>query len=224
MKSLLLLDLDGTIIDTPHFEAWRIVARRIEGLELSYEQYVACIAGRPRLEGASRLLALKQTPPCNAESRSSAVYALADSKQREFLRLSEQADLYADAWRLLLRIEVAHQHVRFYTASQNAHRLFDAALRSAGVLHDQRVEVVRQRPGQSREAMFRFLLGGFAPDGVMLIDDSPYSVDLACSMGIRACQIRRNQLHPVASNPHCIILSSLDELNIPLDPSWEVML
>ena len=79
MQSLLLLDLDGTIIDTPHFEAWRIVARRIEGLELSYEQYVACIAGRPRLEGASRLLALKQTPPCNAESRSSAVYALADS-------------------------------------------------------------------------------------------------------------------------------------------------
>lgn len=222
MQTLLLLDLDGTIIDTPHFEAWRNVAHRIEGLELSYEQYIACIAGRPRLEGASRLLALKQTAPCDAESRSNAVCALAESKQREFLRLSEQADLYADAWKLLLRIEVAHQHVRFYTASQNASRLFDAALRRAGALHDQRVEVVRQRPGQSREAMFRFLLGSFAPDRVMLIDDSPYSADLACCMGIRACQVRRNQLHPAASNPRCIILSSLDELSIPLDPMWEV--
>ena len=69
MQTLLLLDLDGTIIDTPHFEAWRNVAHRIEGLELSYEQYIACIAGRPRLEGASRLLALKNTKSKNMKSK-----------------------------------------------------------------------------------------------------------------------------------------------------------
>lgn len=222
MQTLLLLDLDGTIIDTPHYEAWRNVGRQIEGQELSYEQYIACIAGRPREEGASRLLALQKTASCDAQIRSRAVCALAQSKQREFLRLSEQADLFEDAWRLLLRIQKAGQHAKFYTASQNAPRLFDAALRRAGVLCGMQVEVVRQQPDQSREALFHFLLGDIKPDFVTLIDDSPYSVDLACCMGIRAGQIRRNELHTVASNPGCIIFSSLDELNIPLGTTWGV--
>ncbi|NWC77465.1 hypothetical protein HX823_25645 [Pseudomonas sp. P7759] len=224
MQTLLLLDLDGTILDTPHYEAWRNVARRIEGQELSYGQYIACIAGRPRLEGASRLLALQKTVPSEAQSRSRLVCALATSKQREFMRLSEQADLFEDAWRLLLRIQVADQRVRFYTASKNAPRLFAAALRKSGVLCDQQIEVVCQQPDQSREALFHFLLGDFEPDGVTLIDDSPYSVDLASSMGIRACQVRRNELHPLASNPRCTILASLDELSIPLAAPREVVI
>lgn len=222
MQTLLLLDLDGTIIDTPHFEAWRNVARQVEGQELSYEQYIAHIAGRPRLEGAARLLALQNKVCGGVQNRAHAVCILAESKQREFLRLSEQADMFEDAWRLLVRIEVARQCVRFYTASQNASRLFDTALRKAAVLRDQQVEVVRQRADQSREALFQSLLGDFDRNSVTLIDDSPYCVDVACCMGIRACQVRRNKLHPVASNPRCIILSSLDELNIPLDTSWEV--
>ena len=222
MQTLLLLDLDGTIIDSPHFEAWRNVARQMEGQELSYQQYIEYIAGRPRLEGAARLLALQKTACCGVKSRAEAVCALAESKQREFLRLSEQADLFEDAWRLLVRIEGAGQCVKFYTASQNASRLFDAALRKAAVFRDQQVEVVRQQHDQSREALFRSFLGDFDQHGVTLIDDSPYCVEVACCMGIRACQVRRNALHPVTSNPHCSILSSLDELNIPLDAAWEV--
>lgn len=219
MQTLLLLDLDGTIIDTPHYDAWRNVALGIGGLELSYEQYIACIAGRPRLEGASRLLALTEEGSHGGSNRSDAVFALAEAKQYEFLRLSERTGLFDDAQRLLRRIEAARQPVRFYTASQNASRLFDAALRKSGVFCNQKIKVVRQQPDQTREALFRALLGDAGHEGVTLIDDSPYAADAACYIGIRGCQVRRHELHPVANSPRCVILSSLDELVIPLGMS-----
>jgi len=222
MQTLLLLDLDGTIIDTPHYDAWRNAARGIGGQELSYEQYIACIAGRPRLEGASRLLALKDGGSHGSSNRPDAVCALAEAKQREFLRLSERTALFDDAQRLLQRIEAARQPVRFYTASQNAPRLFHAVLRKSGVFCNQKIEVVRQQPDQTREALFRALLGDFGHEGVTLIDDSPYAADAACYIGIRGCQVRRHELDPVADNPRCVILSSLDDLIIPLGTSEEV--
>lgn len=61
MQTLLLLDLDGTLIDTPHYEAWCYAARQMGVEDFTYEEYVTCIAGRPRLEGASRLIELKKT-------------------------------------------------------------------------------------------------------------------------------------------------------------------
>jgi beta-phosphoglucomutase-like phosphatase (HAD superfamily) len=85
MRTLLLLDLDGTLIDTPHYEAWRYAARRIGIEDLTYEEYVIYIAGRPRLDGASRLMELKKN--C-ARVDTRWLHDLAEIKQLEFLRLS----------------------------------------------------------------------------------------------------------------------------------------
>ncbi|WP_159086388.1 HAD family hydrolase [Burkholderia mayonis] len=216
MPTLLLLDLDGTLVDTPHYEAWRSAARRIGAEELTYPEYVTHIAGHPRVDGAARLLLLKKgraraNPRAEADSG-----ALAKIKQREFLRLAAHTRLFDDALRLLERIEAAKQRVLFYTASRNAPGLFDAALRRAGKLFDPHA-IVQQRRDQTKEALFLRLIGKHAPDSVTLVDDAPHAVDAACGLGIRACQIRRHAFEPAAADPRVTILPTLDALAVPIN-------
>lgn len=215
MQTLLLLDLDGTLIDTPHYEAWRYAARQIGVEDLTYEEYIIYIAGRPRLEGASRLVELKKNCArvdlrCSHDSS-----ALAEIKQLEFLRLSANTRLFDDALRLLERVETSQQRVRFYTASQNAPALFNAALRRSGKSLS-RQAVVQQRRDKTREELFLYLAGEHASEALTLIDDAPHAVDAACSLGIRAYQICRNEFQPTATDPSACILPSLDDITVPI--------
>ncbi|MBD2779135.1 HAD family hydrolase [Xenorhabdus szentirmaii] len=226
MQTLLLVDLDGTLIDTPHYEAWRNAARQIGAGELTHEEYLVNIAGRPRLEGASRLLELKKDGLAVDISSNE----LAEIKQAEFLRLSVDARLFDDALRLLKRIEISQQCVKFYTASQNAADLFRAMLRKADLSLEQRNSVqsnivqrnivqrniVQQGRDQTREALFLELIKDQDLSAVTLIDDSPHSVDVACHLGIRAYQIHRNELLPVSTDPRARIIRSFDDISIPI--------
>ena len=215
MQTLLLLDLDGTLVDTPHYEAWRNAAHRFGAGEFTYAEYLKHVAGRPREDGAARLLRLKfgctaYDPRIAAESR-----ALAALKQNEFVRIAGFSQLFDDALRLLERIETARQNVAFYTASQNAPRLFAAALHRVGkksVPH----HIARQRNAETREALFLRLIGNFAPDCVRLVDDAPHAVDRACGLGIRAYQIRRHASGPAARDQRAAILPTLDALLVPI--------
>ncbi|MEQ2026667.1 hypothetical protein ABLB84_12985 [Xenorhabdus szentirmaii] len=221
MQTLLLVDLDGTLIDTPHYEAWRNAARQIGAGELTHEEYLVNIAGRPRLEGASRLLELKKDGLAVDISSNE----LAEIKQAEFLRLSVDARLFDDALRLLKRIEISQQCVKFYTASQNAADLFRAMLCKADLSLEQRNSVqsnivqrniVQQGRDQTREALFLELIKDQDLSAVTLIDDSPHSVDVACHLGIRAYQIHRNELLPVSTDPRARIIRSFDDISIPI--------
>ncbi|MBI6547552.1 HAD hydrolase-like protein [Xenorhabdus lircayensis] len=212
MQTLLLVDLDGTLIDTPHYEAWRNAARQIGAKELTHEEYLVNIAGRPRLEGATRFFELKKDGLSVGIKSSS---ELAEIKQMEFLRLSVNSRLFDDALRLIKRLETSQQCVKFYTASQNASYLFDSMLRKAGISFNQQ-NIVQQKQGQTREELFQELSKEHDPKSVTLIDDSPHSVDVACNLGIRAYQIHRNELLPVATDPCAFILLSLDNITIPI--------
>lgn len=213
MSKLLLIDLDGTLIDTPHFEAWCNASHEFSGKQLTQQQYIEHIAGRPRMEGASRLLALITDDVGGAKAGSFSADELAAYKQKEFLRLSSGTDLFDDALRLLVRIEESAQPVMFYTASLNAPQLFEAALDRSNVLRKTKVSITRQAPHQTREELVQQLIGNRDPQGVHLIDDSPYATDLAGGLGLRAWQIRRHHLEPKAAHPRASILSSLDEFS-----------
>lgn len=215
-QTLLLLDLDGTLIDTPHYQAWDYAARQIGVDDLSYAEYVAYIAGRPRLEGASRLIELKRNGRRANMLRLQDCCVLAQSKQVEFLRLSADTRLFDDALRLLHRLETSQQRVRFYTASHNAARLFATALRRSGKsLCPQ--SVVQQKDGQTREELFLQLAGESAAAMVTLVDDAPHAVDAACAIGISAYQIRRNPFQPPPTHSCARILPSLDRIALPIN-------
>jgi len=118
VMSKLLIDLDGTMINTPHFEAWCNAAYEFSGKRLTQNEYIEHIAGRPRMEGASRLLALTTDDASGVRRKTFSAEELAEYKQREFLRLSPATKLFDDALRLLKRIEESEQSVMFYTASK----------------------------------------------------------------------------------------------------------
>ncbi|WP_206951864.1 hypothetical protein [Trinickia acidisoli] len=215
MKKLLLLDLDGTLIDTPHYEAWCYAARQIGIENLSYEEYAVWIAGRPRLEGASSLIGLKKSLVRVDSRYSDTCSVLAEIKQLEFLRLSTDIRFFDDALRLLARVETSRQDVKFYTASQNAADLFHTALRRSGKSLSRRA-VARQRRGQTRADLFLHLTAQYALDAVTLVDDAPHAVDAACGLGIRAYQIRRHERQPTANDSRARILPSLDDITVPI--------
>ncbi|MCC8375999.1 MULTISPECIES: HAD hydrolase-like protein [Photorhabdus] len=217
MQTLLLIDLDGTLIDTPHYEAWRNAAHQFGLTELTHEEYLANIAGRPRLEGASRLLDLKKAGLLSGLDRlnNGNISMLAEIKQAEFLRLSVYARLFDDAVRLLKRVELSSQEVKFYTASQNASSLFDDMLRKESIILNQQ-SIVRQKQDQTREELFLSLIEERTPKEVTLIDDSPHSIDVACNLGIQAYQIHRNELLPMATDQRAFIIPSLNDISIPI--------
>ena len=140
---------------------------------------------------------------------------LADYKQKEFQRLCVGTELFSDALHLLQRIDDARLTVIFYTASQNAPDLFDVTLRQSALSLKQAKIVFQQSANQTRGELFQQLIGTRPAKDIHLIDDSPYAVDLACSLGVHAWQIRRNQREPRARDPRVSILSSLDEFMLP---------
>lgn len=215
MSTLLLLDLDGTLIDTPHFDAWCNAVRQFGIEELSYNEYVAYMAGRPRLEGALRLIE-RRTHGANPDlHRAGASRALAQIKQSEFLRLCVNTRLFDDALRLLERLKQSRQHVKLYTASQNAESLLHAALSKAGMSLSGPV-LVKQRTGQTREDLFMHLVEGYSLASVMLVDDAPHAVDAACSLGIQAYQILRRESQMTVEHSSARILTSLDDIAMPI--------
>lgn len=220
VMSKLLIDLDGTMINTPHFEAWCNAAYEFSGKRLTQNEYIEHIAGRPRMEGASRLLALTTDDASGVRRKTFSAEELAEYKQREFLRLSPATKLFDDALRLLKRIEESEQSVMFYTASMNAPQLFEVALNCSNVLRKARVPITRQEPDQTRYELFQQLIGGHDPQDFNLIDDSPYATDLACGLGLHGWQIRRHHLEPMASHSRASILSSLDQF-ILVKEIWE---
>ncbi|MNC25216.1 hypothetical protein D3C75_732950 [compost metagenome] len=215
MSTLILIDLDGTLLNTPHFEAWRNTAFKIGGIELIHEEYIDHIAGRPRMEGASRLLELKRDAQVQSEFHSLNASELADYKQNEFQRLCVGTELFNDALHLLQRIDDAGLTVIFYTASQNAPDLFNITLRQSALSLKRAKTVSQQLANQTRGELFQQLIGTRPVKDIHLIDDSPYAVDLACSLGVHAWQIRRNQRGPMPRDPRVSILSSLDEFMLP---------
>ncbi|PPK46737.1 beta-phosphoglucomutase-like phosphatase (HAD superfamily) [Trinickia symbiotica] len=215
MQTLLLLDLDGTLIDTQHYEAWRSAARRVWTEDLTHEEYFMHMAGRTRQDGASRLIELKQCSVRIGARCSHDADLLAEIKQSEFMRLSANARIFDDALRLLARVEWSQQQVKFYTASENAPRIFEAALRRSGI-HCAGRAVLQQRRDQTRKEFILSLVGEHPYEAVVLIDDAPHAVDVACSLGIRAYQIRRNAVQSTATHPTAGIVSSLDDITLPI--------
>ncbi|TDB52252.1 hypothetical protein [Photorhabdus luminescens] len=140
---------------------------------------------------------------------------LAEIKQAEFLRLSVYARLFDDAVRLLKQVESSSQEVKFYMASQNASSLFDDMLRKESITLNQQ-SIVRQKQDQTREELFLSLIEGRIPKEITLIDDSPHSIDVACNLGIRAYQIHRNELLPMATDQRAFIIPSLNDIAIPI--------
>lgn len=119
---LVILDIDGTLPDTPHLAAWRTATAALladfglgSGPPLSEEVYQRRIAGRPRAVGAAAAIAASGVEPNTA-----LVTELTRRKQDLFGSLSGDTRLFDDAMRFLKKAASTRAPVAFCTASRNA--------------------------------------------------------------------------------------------------------
>nr|CAF33044.1 putative phosphosugar mutase [Streptoalloteichus tenebrarius] len=123
--TLVVLDIDGTLLDTPHLPAWRRGLARVLGdhapdrsAEISVEQYHRHVAGRPRQVGAAAALGIAGLDPTPE-----LVEELAVVKQELFLEQAEETVLFPDARDFLDAAAREGTPVAFCTASRNAGEL-----------------------------------------------------------------------------------------------------
>lgn len=126
-----IFDVDGVLVNTPHYEAWRDALGELMGSEwadirdqtsyppagLSEDVYQEVAAGRPRLAGAQALLQHYGVP--DAEARAP---RYADVKQQHLTALIAAGKFRAfdDALRLVLDIKALHVPVAAASSSKNA--------------------------------------------------------------------------------------------------------
>lgn len=217
MNTLLLVDLDGTIINTPHYEAWSSATQKLISKKLTHIQYLSYVAGRPRLEGSSNILTLLTPQRDRLKIIQEKIGVLAELKQQEFLKLADDTRLYEDAERLLARTYMTSQPIIFYTASQNASELLNIALKKTGLYpYYKTTPTIIQRTGESRADMFRCIIQTKNPTYAYLIDDSTYAIDEASTMKISTFHLKRHVYQPSCAHPRATVISTLDEFPLPL--------
>jgi len=126
-----IFDVDGVLVDSPHFRAWREALQELMDTEwadlrgqTSYSPerfteavYQEVVAGRPRLAGA--LAALEYFGVPGAERRAERYAAV---KQEHLIKLIEAGDFtaFADAIRFVLAVKAAGIPIAAASSSKNA--------------------------------------------------------------------------------------------------------
>jgi beta-phosphoglucomutase-like phosphatase (HAD superfamily) len=129
-----IFDVDGVLVDSPHFRAWRLALQELMDTEwadlrgqTSYSPerfteavYQEVVAGRPRLAGA--LAALEYFGVPDAERRAERYAAV---KQEHLIKLIEAGDFtaFADAIRFVLAVKAAGIPIAAASSSKNARLL-----------------------------------------------------------------------------------------------------
>jgi len=110
-KIIVLWDIDGVVLDTPHEEAWRTIALRWGAKEFTEEFYLKYVAGKPREEGAYNImerLGLFKLHKCDVpEKRKQLLKNFCDEKDETFkqLILKGTYKVYEDALNAIIKLK-----------------------------------------------------------------------------------------------------------------------
>jgi beta-phosphoglucomutase-like phosphatase (HAD superfamily) len=154
-----IFDVDGVLVNSPHFEAWRdALAELMDGdwagirAQTTYtpdrfttEVYQDHLAGRPRLDGARAALVYFGVPDAN---RRADRYAALKQDHMSLLIESGQFVAYPDALRLVLDVRAAGVPVAAASSSKNAD-LIMGHIQMDAVAAEQRLDSPVIRPGRT---------------------------------------------------------------------------
>ncbi|MEO3807449.1 HAD family phosphatase [Sphaerisporangium sp. B11E5] len=195
---LVVLDIDGTLLDTPHLAAWRKALAEVTGAgveRLTAAGYQRLIAGRSRSAGARAALEVAGVPPTDE-----LVDRLAAVKQDIFQSMAESTVLFPDARRFLAEAAERAVPLAFCTASRNAGALLRTHLPGpraewlSGRL-DHSLASAGRHPGATRsEALVRVARAwNTSPLDCLLLDDSPHGVLAGARCGMRSVLVDRSE-------------------------------
>ena len=207
----LLIDADGTLLATPHREAWEAAVHALrEELHddgrppLSECEYQSRIAGRPRTAGAAYLAAAyfpaRDPVATAARLASHKTEALAE-------RLTGVLPLYADVLHVLLYARRRRLRTALVTSSKTAPGLVRRAVLGDGSslesLFDLIVEPDTARPAKPDPDCYAYAarLLGVAPDRCFALEDCTAGEEAAVGAGICCLRIERGAV--VSIRPRC---------------------
>lgn len=220
---LLILDIDGTLLDTPHETAWREAVETVAGADqrrlLTTEMYQTRIAGRPRDVGAAaalELVGIAATPGM--------VTKLATVKQEAFEGLAQGTKLFPDAVELLARAAATAAPVAVCTASKNAVALLLRCVddeMGADWLRERIAPDGRTAPAAStpRTEMLARIgrARGVPPNRCLVIDDVVQGVQAASDIGMHGVHLDRVR-HETPNRSAHPVLTSLQPIRFSPSP------
>jgi beta-phosphoglucomutase-like phosphatase (HAD superfamily) len=233
-----IFDVDGVLVDSPHFRAWREALRELMDTEwadlrgqTSYEPrrftqavYQEVVAGRPRLAGA--LAALEYFGVPDARRRAERYAAV---KQLHLSRLIEAGDFtaFADAIRFVLAVKAAGLPIAAASSSKNAALLLrrvslDAYVAEKGLTLADLLEVDvsgRDLPRGKPDPMI-FLVAAeelpATPARCLVVEDAAVGVQAAKAGGMAALGVARfGGEQALADMGADLVVRTLDEVSRP---------
>jgi beta-phosphoglucomutase len=221
MRSAVVFDVDGVLVDSPHERAWTealaqlasgswrdiVASTRYRPDAFDARTYQRYVAGKPRLRGACSILEHFGFP--DAENRA-VVYA--QEKQRRFIELIDSGAFapFPDALRLVTKLRAENVQLAAASSSKNANAMMkqirvDARPASAKGAAEPReatmlidcfaANVCGRDVEHGKPAPDIFLLAAaalaVAPADCVVVEDAPAGVAAAKNGGMKAIGIAR---------------------------------
>ncbi len=231
--TLLISDIDGTLLDAPHYKVWQQVLavlladngradssrdtpHGVASATLSLEYYRRHVQGRDRSEGARAVLAA-----AGLSRRPSAIACALLLKQEIYTRVMHEAVLFEDATRLLQRLHTRNQDVAFCTSSANAGALLRGRLADCPRLRGHLPALDRSMKGGSSGSSLRrtdLLLRvaaawGVEPGRCVVVDDTVRGIRAATALGMTGVLIDRTESSREETRGVWVV-RTLDELRL----------
>jgi beta-phosphoglucomutase-like phosphatase (HAD superfamily) len=217
MLKALIFDVDGVLVDSPHERAWGETFARLapewchvhNPSAYTNAVYQAHVAGRPRLEGASALLARLGVRDPDGERAS----RLAEEKQARIARLIDEGAFaaYPDALRLVLEARAYSVRLGAASSSKNALRMLSQVNLAEFASAEDLPEGLLETPwlidafdasvcgrefalGKPDPAIFLACAGELevAPRHCVVVEDAPSGVRAAKNAGMRCIGVARH--------------------------------
>ena len=194
--SCVIFDVDGVLLDSPHEEAWReALAGFADPALLTTELYQSEIAGRPRLDGAVRVLSALGVPNPGALAG-----RLADAKQAILAEMIAQRrfTVFADGVMFLAALRGMGLQLAAASSSKNANTMlgmigmpqggsmreaFDSNLCGASIAHG--------KPAPDIFLAAASALGA-EPSRCLVVEDAPAGITAGRAGGMRTLGIARH--------------------------------
>ncbi|MFQ3677898.1 MAG: HAD-IA family hydrolase [Fimbriimonadaceae bacterium] len=228
MGKVLIFDVDGVVVDSPHEAAWgEALAEILANDGVAYDPatytsalYQAHVAGKPRYDGAASLLAaVGVEDPGHVLAR-----RLGDQKQIKIRHRIEQGRFAAfrDALNLVQRARTAGWRLAVASSSQNANAFLSSIATETGRLIDCfDANVCGRSFARGKPAPDIFLAAaeelGAEPGECVVVEDAPAGIEAATAAGMRSVGIARSNDAPLLRAAGATwVVESLDDVDLNL--------
>lgn len=228
MRSVLIFDVDGVVVDSPHETAWgETLAELLAAEGMPYDPstytsalYQAHVAGKPRFDGAAALLAAVGV----ADPEGKLARKLGDQKQLKIEQLIGQGRFAAfpDALRLIDRARAAGWRLAVASSSKNANAFLSAISTESGPLIGVfGANVCGRTFERGKPAPDIFLAAaeelGADPGECVVVEDAPAGIESATAAGMRSVGIARSNDAPLLRAAGATwVVESLDDVRLDL--------